>query len=99
MVDLLIASLDFIGFLGFTVAFVYSIRNFYNTRHISLTWLLLVVAMSFLMLFSFLNVLEWVDFYPSTMDEIQNSALVAAIVSIFTSVLITREEFFKPVSR
>ncbi|MBI2084231.1 MAG: hypothetical protein HYT70_01275 [Candidatus Aenigmarchaeota archaeon] len=106
MANTLIVLLDFIGFLGFTVAFVYSLKNFQKTRHISVTWLPFTLGMAFLAAFLFSNILEWSDFHlevldihPQTLDEIENSILVAAIVSIFTSVLVTREEFLKPVSR
>lgn len=99
MTDLLVALFEFVGFVGFAVAFVYSYKNFRMTRHISVTWLLLSVSMVFLALFTFFNFLEWMDIYPQVMDEIQNSIFPIAIVSIFTAVLVAHDEFLKPISR
>lgn len=99
MSDPLIASLDFIGFLGFLFALLYSYKNFQRTRYISTTWLLLTVSMVFLALFTFLNSLEWMGVYPEIIDNIQNSLFPVAIVSLFTSVLVSRGEFLKPLSK
>ncbi|MBI2005611.1 MAG: hypothetical protein HYS80_02510 [Candidatus Aenigmarchaeota archaeon] len=99
MIDLLITSLNFIGFLGFVIAFVYSVKNFRKTQHISSTWLMMAVATMALALFAFLNFLEWSDILPEIMDEIQDSILPIAVVIIATSVLVSHYEFLKPVSR
>ena len=99
MIDLLIASLNFIGFLGFVIAFVYSVKNFRKTQHISVTWLMMIVAMITFALFVFLNFLEWSGILPEIMDEIQDSIFPIAIVGIATSVLVSHYEFLKPVSR
>ena len=99
MTDLFIASLDFVGFLGFAIAFVYSYKNYQKTKHISLTWLLFTIAMVFLSLFSFLNFLEWSGVYPEIIDEIQNSLFPIAIVSMSTFILVTYEGFLKPMSK
>jgi high-affinity Fe2+/Pb2+ permease len=97
MTDILIAGLDFIGFLGFFMAFIFSYKNFQKTRNISPIWLMFAVSMVFLSLFAFLNSLEWLDIYPQVIDQIQNSLLPVSVVSLFMFVLVTHEGFMKPV--
>lgn len=99
MTEPLIALFDFVGFLGFAFALLYSYKNFQKTKQISSVWLLLTISMVFLALFNFLSFLQWSNVYPETMDEMKDAMLMIGVVGIFTSVIVSQQDFLKPVTR
>jgi uncharacterized membrane protein len=99
MSDLLIVSLDCLALIGSVIAIFYSYKSFRETRFISSSWLVFLVAMIFLAAFNLFIALEWVGIESEIMNTLEDAMFPLAIVCLFIVALVTHEEFIKPVTK
>ncbi len=94
--DVIIASMDFFGFLGFLVALVYGWENYRQTMGIGVTWLSYVMAISFYAAFALMTSLEWFGVLPAILDAAQMPIFSAAVTLTAVFAIVSSVETVKP---
>lgn len=95
--NLIIVLLDFFAALFFLVAFLFSVKNYFETRSFGVYWMLFSMAMLLGFFFAGLTALEWLGFYSEILDEIQEPIFASMATALSITALVGLHSPIKPI--
>ena len=88
----LIIMIDSFGLVLFCVALYFGIKNYKKHERSKVLWALFNIAMGVGIAMALFITLEWMDFYPLVMDQIENALTLVFTVILFAFTLVEKEE-------
>lgn len=92
----IIALFDGIGALGMLGAYFYALKNYRISRETSDYWLVFSIAAFLGFLWAAMVTLEWANFYPVLLDDVQQSVMAASATAFAISAILTISSLVKP---
>ncbi len=94
--DYAVATIAFIGFLGYVVAFVYASRNYRDTMSIGVTWLMFQLSMANFAAYAFVVSLRLYGFYPSILEDAAQPIFAVSVFALAAFTIISATQPVQP---